>query len=270
MAPAPYDQELRPSPGPQADRPSSAFGIRPAVYASPEQYDRASKSIDMRRPSSGGMGAAVPNARGSNPAERDRVASASDPVSAGWQPQVPPKYSEPSPARAPQLPQIDYGHPLSIDQSSSKLTKPPPKNINKPQPQAPQPSQSFGSDQSWRPQMTRPYDDRPVDTSVQRRNPSPSIQRRDPSSSTFHRPERGSSITPVDSYTRPDRLDSMAASNRTSQYSQTSLPSQGSDPRLSPHAGAKTTPPPSKKTGPSTFEEMGIPAGKNDSDCIMM
>jgi len=27
-------------------------------------------------------------------------------------------------------------------------------------------------------------------------------------------------------------------------------------------------PPPPKKTGPATFEEMGIPAGKNDSECV--
>lgn len=293
----PYpNQGLRPhsQAGPSADRPSSAFGIRPLSHAATDvQYDhRGSLVPDPMRPSPGMGSMPVPGGRGSNPADRGRV------VSTGWEPQVPAKYREPSPNRPPTLPQVDAGRPLSFDQGPSRLQKPLPPNTNKPYPQAPntqpypqipqtsQPSQPYPPT----PQTSQPpYNQGYGINSNQRPGPqeyNSTIPRRDPAANQFTRPERGSSMTPVGIQTGthagtpvmsqpPGRYESMHGqvqnASRASNRPTTAMSSQSADSRHSSVAPSTTSSGPGappKKTGPATFEEMGIPAGKNESDCV--
>ena len=254
-----YNQGLQPSTGPQADRPSSAFGIRPPAHANAETFgSHALRPADAMRPSTSTDNMSVPVGRGSNPMGRSQV------VSTGWEPQVPPKYREPSPNRPPTLPQVEVGPAANFDQSGGRVQKPAPLNVNKPHPQTPPiPSQGYGSDLSQKPLPQQGY--------------NTSIPRRDPAANNFQRPERGSSMNPVMTPAlnqRPERFDSMTpvsgpsrASQRTTQTMSSTMSSQGPDSRTSSAAGSVASQPP-KKSGPATFEEMGIPAGKNDSDCV--
>lgn len=252
-------QNLRPSSsGPQADRPSSAFGIRPLVPTSASSMGQGMRpSQDSMRPSSSMGNMSLPAGRGSNP---QRI------VSSGWEPQVPPKYRDQSPVRPPSLPVIDMGRPTNFDQpSSGRLQKPPPPNINKPIPPQPsKPNQGYDSNS---------YGQQPYNSA---------IPRRDPAANQFTRPERGSSMTPVTSppimsppsQQRPDRYDSTQPQNpsRASQRPpQHTMSSQGQNARpasVAPSVASSQSGPP-KKQGPSTFEEMGIPTAKNDSDCVI-
>jgi TPR repeat protein len=251
-------QSLRPSSsGPQADRPSSAFGIRPLVPSNPGSMGQGMRPPqDGLRPSSSTGNMPLPAGRGSNPPGRT--------ASSGWEPQILPKYREQPPIRPLSLPVIDMGRPTNFNQpNSGRLQKPLPPNMNKPSP--PQPSQpNQGYDSS-------PYGQQPY---------SSAIPRRDPTANQFTRPERGSSITPVMSppimnppQQRPDRYDSMQLQNpsRASQRPpQHTMSSQGQNARpasVAPSVASSQAGPP-KKQGPSTFEEMGIPTAKNDSDCV--
>ena len=291
---APYsNQGLRPNSlaGPNADRPSSAFGIRPLTHAATEtQYDhRGSQPQDSIRPSSSMGNMAVPGGRGSNPADRGRV------VSTGWEPQIPAKYREPSPSRPPTLPQVDVGRPMNFEQGGNKLQKPVLPNTNKPYPQTLQTSQPYPeAHQNSQPYPPNSQTSQPVygqgygPPSSQRppqQSHDPTIQRRDPAANQFQRPERGSSMTPVSIHSGthagtpvmnqpPGRFESMHGqvqnSSRASNRPTTTMSSQSGDSRHSSIAPSTASGPaaPPKKTGPATFEEMGIPAGKNESDCV--
>ena len=273
------------SSGPVADRPSSAFGIRPLSHAATEtQFDhRGSLAPDPLRPSTS-MGNMGPSAgRSSNPADRGRV------VSSDWEPQIPVGYREPSPGGAPTLPQIDAGRPINIDEGPSRLQKPMPLNTNKPYlqpppktqplPSASQPSQPYPtSPQAAQPAYGQGYGASPNPRPPQQGH-EPFIPRRDPAANQFQRPERGSSMTPITvksgSYTgtpvinQPARFDSLHGQiqngGRASNRPTTAMSSQSGDSRHSSIAASNAPP---KKTGPATFEEMGIPAGKNESDCV--
>jgi TPR repeat protein len=130
--------QLRPQQGPAADRPLSAFGIRPGHMQTQNQlgngYNRAGPPL---RPatSMGNMhnSAAVPEGRGSNPAGRHQI------MSAGWEPQPAPNYRQPSPYQNP-LPPIDTGRlqpvnnpPVNTNVGRNRLQKPAP-NLGKLQP----------------------------------------------------------------------------------------------------------------------------------------
>jgi hypothetical protein len=256
VAPMPgaFNGGLRPSPGsgPQADRPLSAFGIRPLHQSSTETTNQGLRPQEPMRPSTSQGNIAVPAGRGNNPAERGRV------VSAGWEPQAPSRYSDHSPGARPSLPRLNMGPPppTNYDQGSNRLQKPiPSPNMNKPQP-----SPGYPVD---------PYDKPPPQPGYN----SP-VQRRNPAANQFTRPERGSSMTPTINQQRPERFDSMQPQNpsRASQRPpQQTTSSQGSGPRptsAAPPATSNPSPAPPKKQGPSTFEEMGIPTGKQDSDCV--
>ncbi|KUJ14864.1 HCP-like protein [Mollisia scopiformis] len=265
------------SSGPQADRPSSAFGIRPMAHANTDQFNQGGLRQQEMRPSTSMGNMQVPPAgRGHNPAGRDRI------VSAGWEPQQPSNYRQ-SPSGAPSLPPVDFGRPTNFDPSApSKLQKPPP-NMMKQQPPQPQGGPGY---------PTEPYGR--TSSSIA----DPAVQRRDPASNQFVRPERGSSMQPpmmtppvmspppqMDARRPPSipahqqgRQDSMPQSqsrqsNRPPQHTMSSqgpMPSQGPDSRPSSVAPSVTSTGsgPPKKAGPATFEEMGIPAGKNESDCV--
>ncbi|CCF36966.1 hypothetical protein CH063_00246 [Colletotrichum higginsianum] len=69
----------------------------------------------------------------------------------------------------------------------------------------------------------------------------------------------------------PNRPDLAEQPGRTGSAPPSSQPRPQQKP--SPAPSAQTVPPPKKQAagqGPSTFEEMGIPKGKDDSDCIVM
>ena len=258
-------QGLRPTSavGPQADRPSSAFGIRPLHHSATEIYNHQPYSAGSQRPSSSMGNISVLDGVESNPAGRDRV------TTAGWEPQVPAKYREPSPSRQPTLPQIAPLQPMKHE-GPSKLQKLQVSNTNKPQPQAPA--------QSPIPLYPNDAPRRPVS---QIRTDSHSIPRRDPAMNQLQRPERGSSMTPAtpamsSPLQRHERFDSpqsqaqspvpSAGPNRASQRpSQQTMSSQRPEHSHSPASSTIASP---KKPGPATFEEMGIPAGKNDSECV--
>jgi TPR repeat protein len=297
-APYPHEQGLRPSPrpGPQADRPTSAFGIRPLTHSNTETYGtHLGKPTEPMRPSTSMGNMAVPAGRGGNPGGRV--------VSGGWEPQLPKGYREPTSHQPPTLPPVDLRRPANFDQGGpGKLQKPAPLNMNKAQPPQPPQNQGYPSNPSQKPAPQQGYDSRPID---------PAVKRRDPAANQYTRPERGSSMTPISAPSpmnqRPERFDSMQSPvhsmqspvhsmqspvhsmqspvhsmqspvTNPSRANQRPMPthtmsSQSHDSRPTSVApsvasGTSAASGPPKKTGPATFEEMGIPAGKNESDCV--
>ncbi|CZR57627.1 related to SKT5 protein [Phialocephala subalpina] len=287
-APAAYqtygNQGLRPgsgpnsrpgsSSGPQADRPSSAFGIRPPSHANTGEFGQPSFRPQEMRPSTSMGNMQVPQGgRGHNPAGRDRVVSAGPSVSAGWEPQMPNNYRQTG--QAPTLPPVDFGRPTNFDPMGgpSKLQKAPP-NMMKAQPAQPYPDEPYGRPPSG------------ANTAVP--------PRRDPAANQYVRPERGSSMQPMmsppimsppghnDGRQGPSlprlqgRQDSgpppQSQSRQSQRPPQHTMSSQGPDSKPSSVAPsvASTGSGPPKKQGPSTFEEMGIPPSKQEGDCVMM
>lgn len=271
---APGGPGLRPNSqaGPQADRPTSAFGIRPLNHANTgfDQANHGPRPQDAMRPSTsmGNMAPHVPAGRGSNPAARSNV------MSTGWEPQTGP-YRGPTPNLPPKLPQVDVGAPVNFDPSARK---PNPLNVNKPQPLQPQGygvdhrqsslQQGYGYSRDSRP---------PLD---------PAVQRRDPSANQLVRPPRGASMTPVsgqmgssspihDQMTSPTYPMSNRASQPLQRPPQNTMSSQGvRPPSAAPSAAPSSTPSaasssaPPRKPGPATFAEMGIPVAKQENDCV--
>ncbi|KAL2064015.1 hypothetical protein VTL71DRAFT_4509 [Oculimacula yallundae] len=281
---------LRPSSsgGPQADRPSSAFGIRPISHANTGTFHQGGLGpADPHRPATSMGNMHLPSqpsaGRGGNPGGRA--------PSAGWE-------SQPSPNKftnqAPTLPQVDLGRPMNLDPAPGRLQKPLPPNMNKPQPSHPQTSPGYPPHGGPSPQQGVP-------------------PRRDPAANQYSRPERLSSAqsgppmmsggggggmmsppmmtppmispqmsphykqSPQQQQQRPDSQASrptqrppqhtMSSQQQPNSRPPSALPSPV--PSTAPSGASQGSQPP-KKTGPSTFEEMGIPAGKNENDCIVM
>ncbi|PMD42637.1 hypothetical protein L207DRAFT_510871 [Hyaloscypha variabilis F] len=280
--PGAYNGGLRPNPasGPQADRPSSAFGIRPLVHSSTDTMNQGLRPEEARRPNSSMGNMPVPAAgQGSNPDGRGRV------VSAGWEPQIPAKFRQEPPPNHQRVPS------LNTDPSNYGQKPLPSPNLMKPQP-----SPSY--DQYGRPSpQSGGFPPQPAGYNSQ-------VPRRDPAANYAQRPERGSSMTPTannpTTQRRPDRFDSMPPPQNPSRTQQRppqgTMSSQGNGPRPSPAPSSQGRPspapssqvssaPPSsagaasnasavsgppKKQGPATFEEMGIPSAKKDGDCTIM
>jgi TPR repeat protein len=272
--------QLRPLQGPPADRPSSAFGIKPANF---QQYDRNGQVIEQGaalRPASsmGNMSGPVPEGRGSNPAGRNRI------VSAGWESQSLPGYRQPTPTQGPIVPD-NRGRHQSYDSGQvgrNRLQKASP-NANKPQPAPPQ---HFQPDPG--------YPVTPIVPNARLSNMPP------PGSQTRHdSPGRLGSMSSYDARAslpsnnngqRPPRFDSMpqnAGRNSQSPHlpaspvppgTNSTTPSSSLPPRKSsatPSNSSTTSlsqnqSQPSKpvKQGPQTFDEMGIPARKDDGECV--
>jgi TPR repeat protein len=302
-----HNQGLRPSSaagysaaGPQADRPSSAFGIRPVNNGANEPYGQNDNfnPTEPLRLSTSMTTMAVPNGRGSDPAARDRI------VSASWEPQLPPPNRDSSPGRQ------FSSQVANPSDGRSRLQKTPQININKPQPLGPQQPQPFLSTGYAADPSRKPFPQSQVN--------SASISRRDPSANQLQRPERGSSMTPVSSITsppvqRPPKFDSMSPAPSPSYQGSTSSthstphnsPYPNSPYQISPMINPTQSPPisnspyqnmgpsrssqrpphnsqnsqgtlpasplpPPKKQGPATFEEMGIPIHKPDSECVSL
>ncbi len=242
----PYpSQNLYPNPtyGPHVDRPSSAFAIRPLNQAATQnQYEQP--------------GSLAPDT---------------------------------SPNRAPTLPQVQLGRPLNLDQGQNRFQQPP--NPKNPYPQATQTSQPHAQTpeaNSPNPRPSQPPYNQGYGTGMSQRPPpnqgvSP---RRDPALNHLSRPERGSSITPVNIQSGthagtpvvnqpPGRIESVHGqvqnTARASPRPAAATSSQSANqrhPSVAPSITSSDHAAPPKKTGPATFEEMGIPAGKNESDCV--
>lgn len=218
VRPLPLQQRLNPGPGPQADRPGSAFGIK---TGGPRPMP-SSQSMGNLHPAQGGAG------RGGG---FRQTSVGAGPMGYGGGPQQRPASAQPVPASNDRF-QMSGGLPSS-----------------------PAPSGHSGH-----------------------------------SAHSGHGPRTSSRPqSEVPSAARPERLSSLPPDPRMQQRPATTqprpLPNQGGPGRMGTPGGVqsppthKPTPPPAVATaspappskpsqGPATFEAMGIPQGKQDSDCV--
>jgi TPR repeat protein len=317
-----FNPSIRPSAatGPHADRPMSAFGIRP-LSGAPQNLQ---PSFDPR-----GRASAAPS------------------LGTGWEPQVPGSYRQPSasPSRseypirqssAQPTPKYDplpsqrlgaasAGPGVTVpagtipvgDPTRNRLQKQHPV-LDKPQPAGPPPGQfpmsGYGAQPAARPATTQPGRDygprtssRPTSDVYDRYGsvPPAGTGRLQSAGNGAARPDRMDSL-PVSGgqghnrmpsggagrpapNVRPGHLDPSpgrssappsqaqrpappsATNTAHSNASMTSLPGQFNPRPTGGKPPAASVAHPDGKTmgqGPSTFEEMGIPQGKNESDCV--
>ncbi|KAL2751908.1 hypothetical protein ACRALDRAFT_1053245 [Sodiomyces alcalophilus JCM 7366] len=240
--------------GPQADRPSSAFGIRP--LSSGEGSGRGPYARDGVRPSQS-MANLVP--AGSDP--RGRMSQG--PPGAYRQPSPGPGYPRqdvPRPVSG-QPPYPGPGGPGSHPPPPNKLQKPGPGGYGRPHPPGPGPH-GPGPGYGQQPAQSMP----------------PGQHGRDYGGRPSPRPGPGAGPG-LPSSVRPERYDSMPATTAPRPASARPEPDAGSGrvssapPSGQPGPPAQTQPAPAAKPikqGPATFEEMGIPQGKADDQCILM
>ncbi|SPQ25809.1 ed7d2315-b570-47b8-a931-2dac1fd51f46 [Thermothielavioides terrestris] len=265
------------SAGPQADRPNSAFGIRPL-------------SPSAGLPPGGGRG---------------RPMSSQPPV-AGWEPQVPPGYRKPSPGPGGQWqqrppPQQDprYGAAGGIvpagtmpvgDPTRARLQKPNPKL--QPSPQGPPPGQypPGGGYPGPASQPGRDYGpsagNRPVSDSYgpggydRHSTAPPAVAGRVPgapaaSSNASLRPHSrggggsGRASAPPAQDARPSPGTGAGPGGQAQAQQR---PQPGGRPPAQAAPGGNLVHPDGKTMGggPATFEDMGIPLGKSENDCVVM
>ncbi|KAH6652052.1 hypothetical protein BKA67DRAFT_660821 [Truncatella angustata] len=285
-----YNSNIRPS----SDRPGSAFGIRtqsPGSQGPPGPAMRASQSSSQLGIPAAGMD---PN--------RGRPVSAS----AGWQPQGPGGYRQSPPAAGYQ----DYNRPVSAqypghggpaanNPAYNRLTKTNP-NPGLPAKGTPpsqypmggqgpggapvpaQPGREYGPRTSSRPvsAVNDPYGGRTPSAGPNTTSPAMTggMGPAPPRADTYGRPglPMGGPAASRPGSTRPPvgLQDTGAASGRAS--APPSRPAAASPaPSAATTSSAQTAPPapvktPSGKSGPSTFEEMGIPQAKKDDECVVM
>ncbi|KAI0404096.1 hypothetical protein F4802DRAFT_264475 [Xylaria palmicola] len=262
-----YNPGIRPSAGPTADRPGSAFGIRAQSPGGPGGM----------RAHSGGQLPIPPAGMDPNYAR---------PVSAGWQPQLPSGYRQPSPGPRPQdlrPPGADYNQrPQSshYDRPAGGLpAQPGPNRLTKMAPMGgagrggPSPQPGYAKRESSLPSAHAPGPRMstgppgmsgglgPRVSSV----PPGGLPHGGPRPTSGGRPGPGPGPGPgVSLQDRPAPLDQGG-------YSSAPPSVQGRPgPGPSTPTSAVPTPPKPVKTGPATFEQMGIPKGKQDDDCIVM
>ncbi|PNY30006.1 Chitin synthase regulatory factor 4 [Tolypocladium capitatum] len=241
-----YNSGLRPSQGPQADRPMSAFGIKTQTTGA------------RPMPTSHSAGSLQPL---SQPPPRSRVASAG--------------YDNHGPSGRPYPGEDMQGRPVGGQQypsghpASSRLQKQPPRQGAQASYGA-DPGRDYGPRTSSRPVSEAPphHDSRMTPQGHERFSRVPGAA---------GRPERLSSLPPQDPQ-RPPRVPTglgQASPNlprpgagRTGsappgQFAPAqSLPSPGvQSPAAAPAKPGK---------GPATFEDMGIPQGKQEGDCVVM
>lgn len=231
--------------GPQADRPMSAFGIRTTSEGSappaPPHAGRGQPSGWDSQASSGGY--------------RQSLGHPSD---AGYQR---PATTQPYPSGNPQ---------------SNKLQKAPPRqSYGGIPPAGTQPPQEYGARSSSRPQPDGPP---PPQHMNQQGYGTPRVPMA--AFGNSGRPDRYGSLPPQDP--RQSRTSTGLGTPDSSRYSRGASPGPGPPPHgrvgTAPPAGSRPAPPKVEKTpapapskpskGPATFEDMGIPQGKNEGDCV--
>ncbi|KAF2972020.1 hypothetical protein GQX73_g1502 [Xylaria multiplex] len=269
-----YNPGIRPSNGPNADRPGSAFGIRTQSPSGPG---------GMRAHSGGQL--PIPPA-GTDP-------NYARPSSAGWQPQVPGGYRQPSPGPRPQdfyPPGADYNQrpPSSqYDRPGGLPAQPGPNRLSKMAPPGgagrggPLPQSGYGRRESSLPAGHAPGP-RIAATGAPAGSPAMSgglgprvgsippggLPQGGPRPNSGGRPGPGPGPGPGPSTGIPpnDRPIAMDQGGRSSAPPPQGRPS----PAPSSAASAASAPPKPVKQGPATFEQMGIPQGKQDDDCVVM
>ncbi|OLN87630.1 Chitin synthase regulatory factor 4 [Colletotrichum chlorophyti] len=252
-----YNTGGRPPAGPHSDRPGSAFGIRTGP-AAPMGNVRASQS----------MGNMIPPA-GSDP--RGRV-----PVGQGA------GYRQPSPGTPGTGGRQPYpmSGGLPSNPAANKLVKQNP--YANPQPSPPIQQGNYGpSDYGQPAQPAHPGRDfGPRTSSIPpeqqyggygrgANGQPPRVDSMPLSPSGNPRPQAGPGPAgaPRPFNNRPDLVE-QGQPGRTGSAPPSSQPRPQQKP--SPAPSAQTLPPPKTSQGPATFEAMGIPKGKDESDCIVM
>lgn len=283
-----YNPGIRPSNGPVADRPGSSFGIRTGG--------------DMRLPPSASAGQLPIPPAGMDP-NRGR------PVSAGWAPQVPSGYRQPSPGpRGPGGPggrpvtgQYDQRPPPSgYDQRPGPgpaVQNPGPNRLTKQGPIKPGPppgqfpvagygqhrESSLPPSHAPGPRISTGAYDHPGRASPGMASPTMSGglgPRAGSMPMAAGLPQGGPASARVSSAGRPivpikerpvaaEHMGRSSAPPQQARPAVMSPPPSASTPGSTASAPAKSSS--SKQSqGPATFEAMGIPPGKSDDDCIVM
>lgn len=227
-APYPEDDVARSGMGrgPRADRPGSAFGIRP-----------------LSPGSGGGRMPSGPANLGPGMADYRR-----DPYRQDMQR---PATTQPYPGGGPPNPgqaRLQKANP-HLQRPVSSMSGPQMSGANYPGPQGPRDSQS-----GWAPRTSS-------------RPGYPPGQAARPSSEAYGRTPSGG---------RPDRMDSLPPAAQGARHggptrietAPPGAPKPGKRPPPSPTASASSAPARPTGQGPATFEEMGIPQGKSDGDCV--
>ncbi|KAK1991111.1 HCP-like protein [Colletotrichum falcatum] len=256
-----YHTGGRPPAGPHSDRPGSAFGIRPGPGGGPPGPAgniRASQS----------MGNMAPPA-GADPRGRVPVGTHSG-------------YRQPSPGPAPR-PSTAQPFPVSpslpSNPAANKLAKPNP--YAKPQPSPPFQHGSYGPGDYGQPaplpaqpggygQRTSSIPPEQYGGYGRGGGPAPSRVESMPLNPSGHpRPQAGPGPAgaPRPFPNRPDLADQPG---RTGSAPPSSQPRPQQQPSPAPSAQTVPAKKPSTGQGPATFEAMGIPKGKDESDCIVM
>ncbi|KAF6821406.1 chitin synthase activator [Colletotrichum musicola] len=262
-----YNTGGRPPAGPHSDRPGSAFGIRTGPGGP------APGAGGNMRPAQS-MGSIPP--AGSDPRAR--------PVTGGWE-QPGSGYRQPSPGPPGGRPATTQPYPMAgglpSNPAANKLSKQNPAYA-KPQPSPPFQQGGYGPSDYGQPaapaQPGRDYGPRtssipPAEQYGYGRAPSAAPPRTDSmplSPSGNPRPQAGPGPAggPRPYANRPD-LAEQGPPGRVGSAPPSSQPRPQQKP--SPAPSAATVPPPKKQPtgqGPATFEEMGIPKVKDDSDCV--
>lgn len=266
-----YNPNVRPS---SDSRPSSAFTPKPLSSSiTMPALNPGSAYPTLGRPSSSSSSMTVPPANGrpststgsmppSTGGRGSAPASQGGPQirvpSTGWEPQHPPSRMQPSPQ--PSLPRLEpprLDHPQQ-QQQRRPTPNMPAQNINKPQPTTPQPTIDIG--------FTAPPDQR-------RPKPPPAGETPRVSTRVYDRPSDPRRVTPGRQAggtspgpglpPNPQGRVPVPVSSSQSANAQVGQPASAT-----PTQSSASSMPPKPSTGPKTFEEMGVPTGKGESDCV--
>lgn len=263
-----YNPGIRPSTGPSADRPGSAFGIRTQSPGGPGGPGGG------MRVQSGGPHPIPPAGMDPNYAR---------PISGGWQPQVSSGYRQPSPGPRPQdlrPPGADYNQrPLSSHHDrplpGGLPPQPGPNRLTKMAPTGiagrgvPPPQSGYGRRESSLPLHPAPGPrisaaGTPGVSPIMSGGLGSRVSSLPPGSSPQGGPRPNSSGRPNPGVPLKERPSVMDQGGRSSAP----LPHGGPSPAPSTPNSTASAPAKPGKAGPATFEQMGIPQGKNDDDCV--
>ncbi|KFY63740.1 hypothetical protein V496_03695 [Pseudogymnoascus sp. VKM F-4515 (FW-2607)] len=234
---------LRSISGPPADRPNSAFGIKPLhpnhSFGPGQEVTRRPMSAvgdlpsQQQRPHPGQGGRGQPVV----PNQQRREG----PTSNDWESQYRLPYSQP---------QVGDGRGKLQNQGAPS---------NKPYPQLPQ---AHGQ----QPQHLQPRND----YSQNRPNPADDRQSRTYSAQAPLKPHPGgqSADRPMSSAGKPHDASGAYPARYSSIPPGATGPAVTISPAPTPQVSKPQAPPPKK--GPQTFEEMGVPAASKDSECLVM
>ncbi|KAI1340694.1 hypothetical protein F5Y15DRAFT_48753 [Xylariaceae sp. FL0016] len=275
-----YNPNIRPSMPPASGQPGSSFGIRPD-----------SRGGGGLRPSQSAGQLPIPPA-GVDP-NRGR------PVSAGWNPQAQGGYRQPSPGPRAQdhrpsttqpydqygpQPQYDHrmgGGPPQQNPAPNRLMKTgpgagrgeySPRNSSLPSPHAPGPRistaapyDSYGGRASAAPGQASPTMSGGIGPRMGS-NPPGGLPQGGPGGQRMGTPAGGRQGVPLKD--RPMVMDQGGRSSAPPQQARPGVASPA--PSTATGGSTQSAPPRPQKTGPATFEQMGIPQAKKDDDCTVM